>query len=267
MHKIESYNQIRTLVGQIRSLRKGFVTNFYWDDNKHNYWIEEGCFLYEVYKDCILLIHINQSFNSLFFISTDFDSVTSALKTINMDSTQVIDIVCKGDGIAERNFFKSIGFEDYRSLYRMSHIGQMAVSDTILDSSVCYGSVEDSNIINEVFQQDFDPLCEQLPSLREIQDYANRKQLLIIKEGEQLCGFLIFEMTGVTWYLRYWYTSPKYRNKGVGTKLIKSALVLGKETKRQLFWVISDNENAIKRYEHYGFRREDMNDYVIIKRK
>lgn len=266
MRKIESYDQIRTFTGRIRSLRKGFVTNFYWDDNKHQYWIDEDKFLFEEHKNCILLLHNNQSFSNLFFIATDYDAVVSALQTINLDCTQVIDIVCKGDGISERNAFKSIGFKDYRSLYRMSHIGQMA-SDTILDSSVCYGRVEECNIINEVFQRDFDPICEQLPSLNEIEDFAKHNQILVIKDGESLCGFLIFEITGITWYLRYWYTSPRYRNKGIGAKLIKSALVLGKETKRQLFWVISDNENAIKRYEHYGFRREDMNDYVIIKRK
>lgn len=70
----------------------------------------------------------------------------------------------------------------------------------------------------------------------------------------------------MTWYLRYWFTSSKYRNQGVGAKLLKSSLFLAKETKRQILWVISENENAIKRYEHYGFKRELMNDYVLIKK-
>jgi ribosomal protein S18 acetylase RimI-like enzyme len=116
-------------------------------------------------------------------------------------------------------------------------------------------------------QKDFDPLAEQLPTIKELKDYVKRQQLLVIKEGDDLCGFLIFELTGVTWYLRYWYTSPDHRNKGIGAGLLKTSLLYGVDSKRQIFWVIAANENAIKRYEHYGFTRENMNDYVMIKRQ
>ena len=103
-------------------------------------------------------------------------------------------------------------------------------------------------------------------SLKELEDFAERLQLLVIKDGDKLCGFLIAEIIGVSWYLRYWYTSQDYRNQGIGAKLLKTSLLMAGETKRQMFWVISDNDNAIKRYEHYGFKRENMNDYVLIKK-
>lgn len=267
MLKVESYEQIRSFMGAIRSLKKGFVTNYYWDENKHPYWIDDNEFSYIEDSECILLIHKNNTFLTLFYIATSYDSVVSSLQNKTFDNCVVADVVCKGDGIAERESLKSIGFEDYKMLFRMSHIGLMASPEWHFDESVKFGQSDDVPIIYDVFHRDFDPLCEQLPSLKEIQDFTERQQILVIKEGDQLCGFIIFEITGVTWYLRYWYTSLLFRNKGVGAKLLKSALVLGKETKRQLFWVISDNDNAIKRYEHYGFKREDMNDYVIIKRK
>ncbi|MBA4320402.1 MAG: N-acetyltransferase, partial [Flavobacterium sp.] len=38
----------------------------------------------------------------------------------------------------------------------------------------------------------------------------------------------------------------------------------GRNTKRQLFWVIKSNENAIKRYLHYGFKEEKMYNFVMI---
>ena len=134
------------------------------------------------------------------------------------------------------------------------------------DPRVKYGEKIDTALVDIAMQRDFDPLAEQLPSLKELEDYAERKQLLVIKDGDNLCGFLIFEITGVTWYLRYWYTSPDYRNKGIGAGLLRTSLLYGIESKRQIFWVIADNENAIKRYEHYGFKKENMNDYVMIKR-
>ena len=266
MRKLESYEQLRSLMSEIRSLKNGYVTNFYWDENKHPYWIEKEELFYKELEGCVILVHKNETFFNLFFIAVNYETVTSTINSINLDSPQVLDLVCRGDGRNERDVFRRIGFKDYRYLYRMSHVGPMASPDWSIDDDVKCGCVDDSLAVSEVFRRDFDPLCEQLPSLAEINDFAERKQMLIIKDDEKLCGVLIFESTGVTWYLRYWYTAPEYRNKGVGAKLLRTALVLGKDTKRQLFWVISDNDNAIKRYEHYGFKREDMNDYVIIKR-
>ena len=38
---------------------------------------------------------------------------------------------------------------------------------------------------------------------------------------------------------------------------------MGANTKRQYFWVKTDNENAIKRYRHYGFEFEELKDTVL----
>ena len=150
----------------------------------------------------------------------------------------------------------------------MSHIGLLADDSWEKFEDVILANMADCQLVYDALQNDFDSLCEQLPSLQEVLDYAQREQLLVIKDGKKLCGFLIFELSGTTsWYLRYWYTSPEYRNQKVGAKLLKTALVIGKETKRQQLWVISENENAIKRYEHYGFQKETINDYVMIKYK
>ena len=148
----------------------------------------------------------------------------------------------------------------------MSHVGVLADDSWKMDPNAVIGTSEDIAQINIALKDNFDPLSEQLPSVDELRDYIERKQVLVIKDGSNLCGFIIFEVTGMTWYLRYWFTSSEYRNQGIGAKLLKSSLFMAKDTKRQILWVISDNENAIKRYEHYGFKRELMNDYVLIKR-
>lgn len=266
MRKIESYEQIQSFVRQIRELRQGFVTNFYWDDNKHPYWIAEGTLVYEQSENCILMVRRSEEFTNLFYIATSFAAFGELLNDLRLDGTIVVDIVCKGEGIVEQETFTKLGFEKYQHLYRMTHVGRIVGSDWMWDPRVKYGEISDTALVYNAMQRDFDPLAEQLPSLKELEDYAERKQLLVIKDGDNLCGFLIFELSGVTWYLRYWYTSPNYRNKGIGAGLLKTSLLYGIESKRQIFWVISDNDNAIKRYEHYGFHKENMNDYVMIKR-
>ena len=267
MRKVESFEQTLQFTKQIRSLKRGYVTNFYWDSNKHPYWLAEGTLLYKEVDECVVMLHQNNGFANLYYIATELKAVSKMMNSLPLCQDLVIDIVCRGEGLVEQEAFKVMGFTLYKSLYRMNHVGQMAQSNWQRDDSVAYGTASDAVLVFETLQRDFDPLCEQLPSKKEIVDYAQRDELLIIKDGQRLCGFLIAEKTGVTWYLRYWYTSPDYRNLGLGAKLLRASLMDASNSKRQLFWVIADNENAIKRYEHYGFKRENMNDYVMIKRK
>lgn len=251
MLKLDSYEQTQLFTKQVRQLRKGYVTNFYWDANKHPYWLAEGSLLYEESEECVLIAHQNDGFVNLYYIATGFDAIAAMLNSWQNDQDVVVDIVCKGDGMAEQKAFSKMGFLTYRSLYRMNHVGLMAQADWRKDDNVSYGFKEDAKLVQQALLKDFDPFCEQLPSLKELEDFAERLQLLVIKDGENLCGFLIAEIIGVSWYLRYWYTSPNYRNLGIGAKLLRASLIDGINTKRQMFWVISDNDNAIKRYEHY----------------
>lgn len=266
MDKVISFDQIQGFISEIRNLRKGFVTNFFWDSKRHPYWIAKGTIHYVRGNDCYLLLQHNNDFVNLFFIASCYEVVAEVLKTLKTEKDLVIDVVCRGDGDKELLNFEEVGFTTYRHLYRMSHTGLMPSNEWKKEASVVHGNTNDVALVWQVLQRDFDPLCEQLPSLEEIEDFAERNELLVIKDEDRLCGFLIAEHLGITWYLRYWYTSPDYRNQGIGAKLLKTSLLMAGETKRQIFWVISDNDNAIKRYEHYGFKRENMNDYVLIKK-
>ena len=78
-----------------------------------------------------------------------------------------------------------------------------------------------------------------------------------------ILGFVIFDLLPATLYLRYWFAHPVARGKGVGGRLLKAMFAAGSDTKRQYFWVKTDNENAIKRYQHYGFAFEPMKDVVM----
>jgi len=266
MDKILSSEQIQGFVSEIRSLRQGFVSNFYWDSNKHPYWIAEENFFYLRKDACVLMLHQKEDFCNLFYIATDMMAVRNASASVSFETTCIVDVVCRGGGEEDMTHLLHAGFSPYQHLFRMSHVGLLADESWKMDPKVAFGTSEDIDQMNVALKKNFDPLSEQLPSVDELRDYVERKQVLVIKDDLNLCGFIIFEVTGMTWYLRYWFTSPVYRNQGIGAKLLKSSLSLAKETKRQMLWVISDNDNAIKRYEHYGFNRELMNDYVLIKR-
>lgn len=52
MDKIDSLDKINALVSDIRSLRKGYLTNFFLDRKKHSLWIEKGELFYVSFPDC-----------------------------------------------------------------------------------------------------------------------------------------------------------------------------------------------------------------------
>jgi GNAT superfamily N-acetyltransferase len=268
MDKVVSYEQVQGFIGEIRDLRQGFVTNFFWNDQKHPYWVSNGSLFFEKAANSYILLHHDEGFDSLFYIAANMKAVADAISTMPLGRDSIIDLVCKDGGEQEKDTLTSIGFEPYKRLYRMSHLGVLAeAAGWEISPDVSLGHEDDAPLVHAALREGFDPLCEQLPTLQEVNDFARREQLLVVKEAGRLCGFLISETAGKTsWYLRYWYTSLDDRDKGVGGKLLKTALTKAKETRRQQLWVISDNENAIRRYEHYGFKREPISDFVMIKR-
>ena len=122
---------------------------------------------------------------------------------------------------------------------------------------------EDSVVILQLLYSNFDPLSEQIPDIEEIAHYIQNKWVLVYKLEHKIVGFIIFELTGLTLYLRYWFVLPQFREMNIGSKLFNSFMYEGRNTKRQLLWVITHNINAIKRYVHYGFKPEKLFDYVL----
>ena len=268
MDKVVSFEQIQDFAGEIRNLRQGYVTNFFWDPQKHPYWVEAGHFFYEKADRCYILLHEKDDFCNLFYIATDMTAAAGALALLPIQNDGVIDVVCRKEGQGETEALACAGFKPYKHLFRMSHLGLLAEESWEHQESVAYGQLADARPVYEALQRGFDPRCEQLPSLQEVEDYIAHRQLLVVRDGDSLCGFLIFELQGkTTWYLRYWFTDPAYRNQKVGARLLKASLAIGRDTRRQQLWVVADNENAIKRYEHYGFQQEPMTNYVMIKYK
>jgi ribosomal protein S18 acetylase RimI-like enzyme len=267
MRRIESYEQIQSLTAGIRSLRKGFTTNFFWNPVRHSCWVENGELFYDESNECILLLHPEKDFDYLFYLATGPEKVASTLGRFKPERVAVFDYLFKGDCPTETlKAFRESGYEVYRKLYRMSRTGLFPVDAGEVSPEVQMGKEEDLPVVEALFERDFDPLCEQIPSREELQSFVRGQQLLVLREKDILAGFLVYEMTGKTWYLRYWYTDPAHRNQGVGSKLLRAAVALGGDSTRQILWVLSDNENAIKRYGHFGFTREPMNDYILIKR-
>ena len=92
--------------------------------------------------------------------------------------------------------------------------------------------------------------------------YLTKAPNNIYEVENKILGFIIYDLKASTLFLRYWFVKPNYRDLRIGSKLFNEFLLRGKDTHRQMFWVIRSNENAINRYLHYGFKEEIMYNFV-----
>lgn len=263
------YQQICDRIAILRNLKEGFITNIFFDAVAVDLWgYDNKVVTFYAFDKSLFVVRENEGFHNLYFVSTTHaqleENLNAFMLTNNIQPPLVVDIVGRDKDIAIlKETLVGCGFSQYCSLVRMSRAVE---KEEPQQGEITYASKEDSKQIDDLLLQYFDPLCEQLPTLRQIEQWIEQKRILLRKIDGEIDGFLIFEITGVTSYLRYWFTHPDYRNQKVGSSLLRQFFAESNSTKRQIFWVIESNENAIKRYEHYGFVTEKMYDKVMIKR-
>ena len=265
MQIVKSFEELQQQVAEIRSLRLGFITNFFADPVKHTLWIQKGGCFTERVNNTLFIIKQNPTFWNVFYCSTTAEELGDDVKALQgkyPDMTIMFDLVGREmQCLPMVELFKSKGCKETTSLVRMTRMTEpMGYS---ADDSVRYASEKDLPIISQYLHEYFDEKTEQIPYDEELMDYAQQGHVLVCDELEQIAGFVVFELNATTLYLRYWFTHPDYRDRKVGSRLLRRFFEEGKDTKRQLFWVIRTNDNAIVRYKHYGFTEENMFDYVM----
>lgn len=265
MQKVQSFEDLQRQVAEIRALRLGFVTNFFPDPIKNGLWVKKGDCYTERINNTLFIVRQSPSFWNVFFCSTTIDELGKDIEVFQHQSPKVSlmydivgrDVQCQS--LVE--LFRSKGCKEATSLVRMNRMTTPLNYD--YDSTVRYATGEDKSLISEQLHHYFDEKTEQIPYDEELADYISQKRVLVCEEAGVMAGFLIFEMNASTLYLRYWFTHPEFRDNKVGSRLLRRFFEEGKDTKRQLFWVIRTNENAIIRYKHYGFIEENMFDFVM----
>lgn len=265
MQQVKSFEDLQQQVAEIRALRLGFITNFFPDPVKHALWIKKRDCLMDRVGNTLFIIKQSPSFWNVFYCSTTIDGLEADLKVfqkMNPDITMMFDIVGRYIQCQPLvNKFKGLDCKEATSLVRMTRMTDLM--DYVPDETIRYATENDLPLISQQLHQYFDERTEQIPYDEELLEYAKEKRVLVCEENGVVMGHLIFELNASTLYLRYWFTHPDYRDKKVGSRLLRRFFEEGKDTKRQLFWVIRTNENAIKRYKHYGFNEENMFDFVM----
>lgn len=230
-------------------------------------WCRDGSFSEGRYGDTQFLVRKQTGFCNLYFMSKSVDSLGADLESLLSDSGKerlVADLIGP-DAIRQpiESAFAKHGFSPLTTLQRMGR--RTPAEDYAQQPGVESAKPQDAVNVKALLDRYFIAEEEQLPSIEEIHKWIGSETLYLVRgdAGNEILGFTIFDLTPAALYLRYWFVHPDSRGRGVGGQLMKAMFAAGRATKRQYFWVKTDNENAIKRYQHYGFQFEAMKDVVM----
>ena len=266
MIAFQTWGEVVRHVAEARD--KGWmVSNFFPDEKRMVCWCENGTFAHEERGETTFLVRRQEAFSNLYFLSASVEALARDVSTFvagNGSTRFVVDVLGR-DVIREpiEAVFKTAGFNVLTILQRMSR--RTPAEKFVHESGVDVAGAADAVAIHDLLTTNFIAEEEQIPSLEEVQDWIVAQTILVVRGDGTLgiSGFVIFDLSPAALYLRYWFVSPDTRGRGIGGKLLRSMFAAGMNTKRQYFWVKTDNENAIKRYKHYGFEFEPLKDVVL----
>lgn len=264
MDKITSLDQLCIGINSIKSHKKGFLTNFYLDTIKHQHWIDLRIISSTNIGNTFFIIKENPIFWNVFYNTFDTNSLQEDLKQFcNKYSNKkiIFDVIGKQTNIDKVTpCFLCNGLMPLKRLIRLSKIAEK--SDYSHDDTIEFASFNDIQELQQLLTSTFNKYVEQLPDDYELKMLIENKGVLILKENAKIYAFIIFEKTPSTLYLRYWFVSSEYRGKGIGAKLLRMMFKEGKFCKRLILWCLDDNNNALVRYLHYGYKEDGLVDQI-----
>ncbi len=268
MDSVKDFQEVRDAFQYVKSSKQRFLTNFYPDPSKVERWIDCNDFFKEIIGNTIFFLRKKPEFYCLYFYSSSLDDLERALailKSMENNNLFVVDIVGKKNEIELiLDAFLINGFYKYTTLNRMSKNSVDNIYDTCNNVNLKNAHAAHSHSLSKLLFQYFDPKAEQVPTDQEINEWIELGQVIVFEENREILGFMIYDLIGITSYLKYWFVHPNHRNKKIGSIMLNEFFKKSSGTKRQLFWVIETNKNAIKRYLHYGFKPENLFDYILI---
>ena len=260
---IQSYGEVLEIMKRSRlnakAQGKRLLSNFFPNPALQDAWISTGALKAFSSEKGEMLLHAAEFVDEAYFFITDEAGLTALVEAVPD---------CRGnrpliiEQVGNKPAIEIPAKTSDRTLLRFCRTGAPESDRPV--SPIDYAAEEDIEAIREIFLTYFDPVTDRLPSHDELHKLVSSKSILVRRREGRIVAFLVYELSGSSIHLRYWWSSPDFRNCGLGSELMRQFFERGKDTKRQYLWVDATNENAIKRYRHFGFQDDGVYDYIQV---
>lgn len=273
MQPVASVQELLQGVQKIKQIGDRFATNLFASPSVIQSWIDRSDLFMSSSKNCLLLVRHDRNFVRLYYAAGSANALEGALENFESQSSNdvtITDLLGKDRELPNlvQPFIRQ-KFSNYKQLIRMHNIPDDRFRSMYHDfpvEDVLYAQKEDVPEISSFLEGELDPYAEQIPTGEEIAEACAGQNVLVVKKNRKICGILIFRRQAMSALLKYWFVSNEVRSQGIGSQLIKSMFEICKDVRRYLLWVFLDNQNAIQKYQHYGFTREGLVDQIMIRR-
>jgi hypothetical protein len=239
-------------------------TNLFGGRPKLEEWLEEGSLFHAAHAGASALLRPDRDFFHVYLAFSDPSGAIELLHGLSSDEILVTDVV--GDGVRDRplaEVFEEAGFAQHRLLRRMRR-RPLAIDEQRADD-LRAAEPADSPWMLDMLEMWFDRFSEQLPSARQLRRAIDDGNIRVATAEGDRAGFLYSEVVGIRSTLRYWFVSPERRDARVGGRLLRDYLGGRCADRTSELWVVDDNQNAIKRYVHYGYTSDALITRVMMR--
>ncbi len=267
MHALTSEAQLAAAMERIRRDAPAFTSSFFAQGDLVREWIRHGALFFVEDSRSLLILRRDRDFFHLYHLAADDEALAAALRGPAAAGTLCADLVGRPEqAAAMAAVYRANGFSDHASLIRMMCLPDDAQPEAGEDPEVVFAAVCDAPVILRFLERQLDRFAEQIPELWEIQAAAELRNILLVRDSDDVGGVLFFETVGLTSVLRYWHVKAGCRDRGIGRRLIRTYFSLCRECRRIILGVIGTNDAAIAKYRHYGFTNEGLVDMILIRR-
>lgn len=273
MRPLTSIVSLQQAIQHAKHGASGFTTNFFASTEQIQFWIDRGALFYIEDTHGSLIFRRDRDFHHLYHFAANVDALGTILNKLN--ESKDYDVTLTSDLIGRNNDVQNLvavysqnGFTPYTSLFRMVRLADFDQFSDYQDTDVFFAEPTDAVRIFEFLEGLLDRFAEQIPVLEDIEKAIAQHSILTVRCSQGIGGVLFFKTTGLTSVIRYWFVNKDFRNLGIGARLIKTYFRLCHgECKRITLWVISNYEDAIQKYGHYGFQNDTIVDQIMMRQR
>lgn len=252
---------------KIEEVKKGsrkLVSNYFYNEDTLGNWIRTERFFHERVGETVFFYRSDSDFLHLYYVSPSVEELGRGLTALSgRPEILVADVITKAEAKAgPMKIFQDHGFHLYSTLVRMSKLGGPPEQGARFDDDIRFAVKGDEEGINAILTGNFDRIAEQVPSVADIEREIESNNFLVCEKDGKLIGLLHYENIGMMSHLKRWFVNRDYRDQHIGSKFLKSYYFLTKKATRFILWVLKSNENAIKRYSHFGYREDGLIDTI-----
>jgi hypothetical protein len=268
MSPVQTAAEVLAAIQKVKAGATDFCTNFFPVQSRLESWVAHGELTAETRDGVAFFLRIDRDFAHLYFCAANPPALGRELAQLPAIATHKLstDLVGPEGSLTELlHLAEQCGFRRYSRLVRLARIASTITPSSVKPEAAIELAAEgDVPEILGLIECSFDRFADQLPTLYEIEAAIASRQILLIKQNGQIAALLFFETQGLSSMIRYWLVASHFNSRGFGSALIRHYFSSQSAVRRFILWVTATNENALHKYQHYGYAPDGLVDHVLL---